>query len=100
MGLQQTNNLHTHARLHKKYLAQVPTTHPQKCRICTIQSGPKKYGANVQLAKEEDGTPELSASAIELLQKNIVSLLFYGIAVYITLLVSLITLAYAQYHGL
>ena len=56
----------------------------------------KQYGSKVQFLKEEDSTPELSASVIKIWQQKIGCLLFYGRNVYMMLLVALITLLSTQ----
>ena len=53
----------------------------------------------MQFTKEEDGTPAISEAAIKTLKQKIGSVLFYGIAVDMKLLVALSTLASTQAHG-
>ena len=98
MGLQKTNHGNIRTRLHKKYLSQVPTPHPPKVIRCTIQSRSETIRGNLKFAKEADGTLEISSAAIKILQQKIGSILFYGIDVYMTLLVELITLASEKSH--
>ena len=57
-----------------------------------------KYEEKVPFAKEEDGTPELLAASIKILQQNIGSLLFYGRDMDMSLLVAIMTLDSTQVH--
>ena len=54
----------------------------------------------MQFSKEADGTPEISPSAIKILQQKILSLLFYERDVEMTLLVAISTLSSSQAHGI
>ena len=91
--LQQTNHGHIHARVHKKYIAQVPTTQRLNPEDSLFKADPKQYREKVKFAKETDDKPEILAAAIKLLQQNIGTLLFYRRAVDMTLLVALSTIS-------
>ena len=77
---------------------QHPT--PQNLEDSTLKVYPKEYGEKAQFTKEEDGTPELSAASIRILQQRIGILLFYGRSVDMTLMVALSTLASGQGYGI
>ena len=68
---------------------------PQNIEDTLSKTDPKKYRANVQFAKEYDSKFALSEDSIRILKQNIVSLLFYGKAMDMTLLVALTNLVSA-----
>ena len=70
LGLQQTNYGYLRTRVHTKDLAQVLTPQPQEYRRFPVQSAPETIQPKVQVAKEEDCTPALSAATIKLLRKK------------------------------
>ena len=58
-----------------------------------------KYGQKVQYAKPTDDAPPLDSVDINLIQKNVGTFLYYGIAVDNTILVALSTIASEQYSA-
>jgi hypothetical protein len=83
----------------KKLLKKYKHKMPKKPQHCPYTPAPKQYGAETQAPLPEDISPKLSDKEIKEIQQVVGSILYYGRAVDITVLMALSSIASEQTQG-
>ena len=83
----------------KKLLQKYKHKMPNKPKHCPYTPAPKQYGAESQAPIPADVSPALSNEDIKEIQRNVGSILYYGWAVDITVLMALSSITSKQTHG-
>jgi hypothetical protein len=98
LGLQGANFGYLNARICQKRLLKYEHF-MRRVHHCPYTTEPKKYGAKAQSSLPQDNTRKLTDKEIKQVQKIVGSIIYYGRAVDMTVLMMLSSIASEQTNG-